>query len=206
MPSSGFAVHIFIHGYLMQKSKYWRKYIKLKMDFVTMMYHYIVHVMDKDISETGAAMVICVQSMIVMFMDYKHEIPVKLQSKYDEYIAKYRKEMMSIYHQAADVDSDYNKQLVRDSCASMMRVMEGGRNGLSDHVKSWMFELGDVTKQSMQCLWIKCDKKAKDLEDGQLRKCSRCRVARYCSKQCQKRDWKYGQHKEICNAFVSMTL
>jgi hypothetical protein len=28
--------------------------------------------------------------------------------------------------------------------------------------------------------------------------CSRCRVTKYCSKECQKRDWKTGEHKEKC--------
>jgi tetratricopeptide (TPR) repeat protein len=28
--------------------------------------------------------------------------------------------------------------------------------------------------------------------------CSRCRLTKYCSKECQKRDWKTGEHKEDC--------
>src|SRR5437868_13083427 len=28
--------------------------------------------------------------------------------------------------------------------------------------------------------------------------CGRCRVARYCSAECQKNDWTEGKHKEAC--------
>lgn len=31
-----------------------------------------------------------------------------------------------------------------------------------------------------------------------LRRCSKCRVARYCSPECQTRDWKEGRHKDRC--------
>ena len=61
-------------------------------------------------------------------------------------------------------------------------------------------------KREMKCLWMKCDKKANDMGSGKLRKCKRCRVARYCSKYCQKRDWKYGDHKKICNRFVELRM
>lgn len=36
------------------------------------------------------------------------------------------------------------------------------------------------------------------VENGQLLICTRCRKATYCSKSCQKKDWK--QHKIICRA------
>jgi len=35
-----------------------------------------------------------------------------------------------------------------------------------------------------------------------LRVCTRCQVTPYCSKECQKRDWKEGPHKFICDTFV----
>ncbi|KAJ7693904.1 hypothetical protein B0H17DRAFT_482310 [Mycena rosella] len=34
-------------------------------------------------------------------------------------------------------------------------------------------------------------------EPGDLRRCGRCQIARYCSSHCQKKDWKAG-HKEAC--------
>ena len=84
--------------------------------------------------------------------------------------------------------------------------MKGVGRERRDIIKRTILKAKDETEKSMKCLWIECDKSAKDLEDGKLQKCSRCRVARYCSKECQKRDWKYGQHKEICNAFVDMKM
>jgi len=42
-----------------------------------------------------------------------------------------------------------------------------------------------------------CKKSAHEAELGRLLKCGRCRVAMYCSKKCQKDDWKTG-HKKKC--------
>lgn len=41
-----------------------------------------------------------------------------------------------------------------------------------------------------------CQKEEPD--DSKFLKCGRCKVASYCSKECQKRDWKIG-HKDICS-------
>ena len=46
-----------------------------------------------------------------------------------------------------------------------------------------------------------------DGEEG-LKKCSACKVARYCSKECQYYDWKEGGHKWCCKAmpiFLKLT-
>ena len=45
---------------------------------------------------------------------------------------------------------------------------------------------------SVSCCF-KCEKPARD-----LKVCSRCRRARYCSVECQRSDWK--QHKSICSS------
>ncbi|KIX95449.1 uncharacterized protein Z520_08966 [Fonsecaea multimorphosa CBS 102226] len=37
-------------------------------------------------------------------------------------------------------------------------------------------------------------------EHQKLLKCGGCKVARYCSKECQVKDWKQGQHKVVCKA------
>ena len=42
----------------------------------------------------------------------------------------------------------------------------------------------------------------------ELKKCGACRVARYCSKECQARHWKEGGHKRTCKAlpvFIKLT-
>eukprot|EP00242_Pyramimonas_sp_CCMP2087_P015470 CAMPEP_0198198800 /NCGR_PEP_ID=MMETSP1445-20131203/2180_1 /TAXON_ID=36898 /ORGANISM="Pyramimonas sp., Strain CCMP2087" /LENGTH=218 /DNA_ID=CAMNT_0043868439 /DNA_START=76 /DNA_END=732 /DNA_ORIENTATION=- len=38
-------------------------------------------------------------------------------------------------------------------------------------------------------------------EKTKLRLCGRCKVARYCSKECQSKDWKEGDHKNKCVPF-----
>lgn len=44
---------------------------------------------------------------------------------------------------------------------------------------------------------FRCDKR--ETEDrGSLLRCGGCRVAEYCSKDCQRKDWKEGQHKSLC--------
>ena len=41
-------------------------------------------------------------------------------------------------------------------------------------------------------------------EDGEAASvCSRCKTARYCSRQCQRKDWKY--HKKRCNKYYTST-
>ena len=43
-----------------------------------------------------------------------------------------------------------------------------------------------------------------DLPEGRkLLACAKCRVVNYCSKECQKYDWKQGGHKERCVAVGS---
>jgi hypothetical protein len=44
-----------------------------------------------------------------------------------------------------------------------------------------------------------CDKIS---ENEALKKCGKCMTAKYCSKECQKRDWE--EHKTLCYDFVSL--
>ena len=36
------------------------------------------------------------------------------------------------------------------------------------------------------------------MDDVNLKKCSRCKTVKYCSRACQKDDWK--EHRAVCNA------
>lgn len=38
--------------------------------------------------------------------------------------------------------------------------------------------------------------------EGALSKCARCRVAAYCSRDCQLRDWREGRHKLACPSYA----
>lgn len=44
-----------------------------------------------------------------------------------------------------------------------------------------------------------CGKKAEEMAGGELLQCSRCKLAYYCSAQCQKQRWKDG-HKQACRS------
>jgi len=36
------------------------------------------------------------------------------------------------------------------------------------------------------------------LKEGQLKRCAKCQIAEYCSKECQQNDWKKLNHKDVC--------
>eukprot|EP00026_Physarum_polycephalum_P006017 Phypoly_transcript_06057.p1 GENE.Phypoly_transcript_06057~~Phypoly_transcript_06057.p1 ORF type:complete len:614 (+),score=63.59 Phypoly_transcript_06057:59-1843(+) len=51
---------------------------------------------------------------------------------------------------------------------------------------------GDVKVINRKCSLVGCN-----VRDKNLKKCSRCAAAWYCSQECQKKDWP--QHKQVCN-------
>ena len=54
----------------------------------------------------------------------------------------------------------------------------------------------------MKCHWSMCNKTRKNLDIHEsMQKCSKCKISRYCSKKCQKFDWKYGIHGQICSLY-----
>ena len=62
------------------------------------------------------------------------------------------------------------------------------------HVWKWK-------KKEMECLWAGCKRIAWTTQRGTLYLCKRCKVARYCSRRCQKKDWERGEHKSVCSQF-----
>ena len=66
---------------------------------------------------------------------------------------------------------------------------------LAEHVwrEKWM---------DMGCARVGCKVKRKDSDH--LYKCKKCRVVRYCSKRCQKIDWKKNHHAMYCGRFRKM--
>eukprot|EP01084_Bolivina_argentea_P187063 322301_1 len=51
----------------------------------------------------------------------------------------------------------------------------------------------------VECQWRNCcNKKMEIVSNGNWGKCSKCKLVRYCSKHCQKLDWKLGYHKKLC--------
>merc|ERR1712062_399432 len=47
-----------------------------------------------------------------------------------------------------------------------------------------------------KCSYYLCEKVEES--PGQFKSCARCRLVHYCSKKCQKKDWKIS-HKKFCN-------
>lgn len=41
-----------------------------------------------------------------------------------------------------------------------------------------------------------------DENGGEFKKCGRCRLVSYCSRECQKKDWK--RHKDSCEDYRSI--
>lgn len=57
----------------------------------------------------------------------------------------------------------------------------------------------NIYKESADTMIDSCDACGKkETETIQLKRCGKCRVARYCSSECQIADWKQGKHKERC--------
>lgn len=43
-------------------------------------------------------------------------------------------------------------------------------------------------------------------EEPTSQRCSRCKSVRYCSRECQRRDWTVGDHKERCGHFAQQQI
>lgn len=74
-----------------------------------------------------------------------------------------------------------------------------------EQIRQYIREQGiseDITP-SIQVKWTKSNSTIRRCQycfktDEKLSKCSRCKVVHYCSKECQKQDWKI--HKVYCNS------
>eukprot|EP01083_Nonionella_stella_P046948 125709_1 len=58
----------------------------------------------------------------------------------------------------------------------------------------------DLKQNVSSCHWEKCNK----TEVSKYHLCSGCRIATYCSKKCQKQDWKRNRHKLICQTYTRL--
>lgn len=52
------------------------------------------------------------------------------------------------------------------------------------------------------CGWRECKKKEVD-EDDAFKSCTECKIERYCSRRCQKKDWNEGDHKRLCKIMAA---
>eukprot|EP01084_Bolivina_argentea_P238849 401308_1 len=72
-------------------------------------------------------------------------------------------------------------------------------SALSQFFKKSILESRNLRKRNeIKCEWRKCRKwKACD----KFYKCKGCRVAKYCSRNCQKKAWKLGVHAFVCRSY-----
>ena len=119
------------------------------------------------------------------------------------------------------VSSEYFQQRLNNWCKSVMITLQSttishyrhhqliaafGSPGndrfvkrLDKMIRGMSMELHAMKWQEMQCQNAECSVKRKDKE---LWKCAKCRVVRYCSRKCQKKD--HLSHKLDCNRIMQM--
>ena len=92
--------------------------------------------------------------------------------------------MLAVQHYFLD-----NTVGLRIENLNTVKVIPCGLSGLLALSKSY-------SQRSDSC-W-RCGKKERE---GSLKKCGACKVARYCDKDCQAKDWKDG-HRKLCKAIA----
>jgi len=87
------------------------------------------------------------------------------------------------------------------------RAIESNRGLITEDLKTSEqyltgFKETSILKLVKSTLFILdyCAKCAKVLEKKDVRRCSRCMVVKYCSRECQVEHWRNGSHKVFCNA------
>jgi MYND finger len=69
-----------------------------------------------------------------------------------------------------------------------------------DHEETSVLSLRRVT----QCSFAGCQSKTVETRHSKrLHRCTGCSVAYYCSRECQKQDWKSGGHKQTCTEYAA---
>jgi hypothetical protein len=82
-------------------------------------------------------------------------------------------------------------------------VIAGKDGPINEKAKSGLSKLQNLALLSnYECGIVKrcrnCEKTESQMDNALLMKCQRCRIAYYCSKECQVANWK--SHKELCKA------
>eukprot|EP01084_Bolivina_argentea_P075306 136519_1 len=56
-----------------------------------------------------------------------------------------------------------------------------------------------IAKSQIKCQWRDCKKWRKQ---NKLYKCKKCKAVTYCSRSCQKKGWKLGYHRFVCETYL----
>ena len=150
--------------------------------------------------------VLSIHWIIMWFMYYRQKMAPKTRSKYERLIRPFQSEINKMYERLKFEFYDqllYESEFVKVLCKQLIEAM-GPVGIIEDFSQFGRSKKWRVKRNDMKCLYYKC-KRQRSINGEEpawtLRKCKGCRVARYCSKSCQKKDWKFGHHKEICAKF-----
>ena len=88
---------------------------------------------------------------------------------------------------------DSNRGLIEEALLTHERILTESKDGCILKIVKAILLVNRLDACS-QCF--------KQLEKKDVRRCSRCMIAKYCSRECQVEDWKSGPHKDFCNAAV----
>eukprot|EP01083_Nonionella_stella_P043472 117258_1 len=98
-----------------------------------------------------------------------------------------------------DLKHLFNDYVCNAQCGAIASLIDledkNDLDRLYEKFEIWTKATNKRKKENMECQYSLCHRTRKK---AQLRKCKSCRVARYCSRKCQKRDWNLNHHVTVC--------
>ena len=92
--------------------------------------------------------------------------------------------------------------------AEKLRLVEPilAENNECHHALQMIEAILNTVPDKLKCVDRKesCSRCNKELEKGRIQRCGKCKKATYCSRQCQVDDWRNGDHKFYCKAFLAI--
>eukprot|EP01084_Bolivina_argentea_P138348 243584_1 len=124
------------------------------------------------------------------------------------YALKYMKHSSSNYKRIHLWFSHLKQNIIFDSISMMQKFSLLLDSEYAGELLKWFDGFAKQVCQkkwnTMQCQNGKCNRKRCDRKNRKFYKCKMCRIARYCSKKCQKYDWNKGHHKLYCKQLREM--
>lgn len=85
-----------------------------------------------------------------------------------------------------------------EMAANLIGALLIGDNASRNYVTNVKEQLNEIKDGDDRCDSCGRTGRQANCEGGKLKRCSRCRVGMYCSKECMTKDWKDGGHKKVC--------
>ena len=99
-----------------------------------------------------------------------------------------------------DLESSDNPTSAPTSAPAVEPDLLQERAVLFDFLAKTNIDSDDSEDNEVDCVCSNCKHPPK--EGGELKRCSRCHITRYCSVQCQKKDWDF--HRFACSVVAKM--